>query len=402
MADTIASAMTTVPALNDEPSLGLDTAIFNDVIENGTAEQRQALAAQLGGFLAKGEAPASERKQLVHTVLKLAVDPAADVRSTLALHLAAVADLDADILFSIISDEDEIALPFLAGTPALSHWHMLAVLKVGDADRQVTIARRPDVPAEALVHIVKSCGLEACLALFDNPAARIGDREYHALYLRFGQVHEMIERLLSRSDLPLDIRITQAKRASNRMHQLMAERGWMPANDAAEVVADAEETAMLRILIGASEAELVRVIGFLVSKSMLTPSIILRAACLGEMHVVERAVAHLAGVPLAKAREQMAGRGLSGFKGLHGKSGLPQSCYGILQAACDVANEEREEAIALDAEGFGRRLIEALMTRYESMPLKDRAKHLEFIGRFAEDRVRVIAKRLKADIAKAA
>jgi len=402
LADTIPHDDCMVPALNDEPALGLDTAIFNDVIENGTAEKRLALAAQLGSFLSDDEAPSNERSELVPIVLKLAVDPAADVRRTLALHLMAVADLHADILFSIISDDDEIALPFLAGTPALNHWHMLAVLKVGDMARQATIARRPDLSAEALVHIVKSCELEACLALFDNPAVQLGEREYHALYLRFGQIHVMTERLLSRSDLPLDIRITQAKRASNRMHQLMAERGWMPANDAAEVVADAEETAMLHILVEANEAELARVVGFLMSKSMLTPSIILRAACLGEMHVVERALAHLAGVPLSKACEQMAGRGLSGFKGLHGKSGLPQSCYGILQAACDVANDEREENITLDAEGFGRRLIEALMTRYESMPLKDRARYLELVGRFAEDRVRIIAKRLKADIAKAA
>ena len=402
MADTIARDDCMVPALNDQPNLGLDTAVLNGVIENGSAEQRLALAVQLAGFLGNEEASSSEREQLVPVVLTLAVDPVADVRNTLAFHLAAVVGLNADILFSIVSDEDDIALPFLAATPALNHWHMLAVLRVGDAARHITIARRPDLSPEALVYIVKSAALEACLALFDNPAVRLNDREYRALYMRFGQSYEMTERLLSRSDLPLDIRITQAKRASNRMHQLMAERGWMPANDAAELVADAEETAMLRILVDASEAELVRVVGFLVSKSMLTPSIILRAACLGEMHVVERALAHLAGVPIAKARDQMAGRGLSGFKGLHGKSGLPQSCYGILQAACDVAHDEREEGFGLDSEGFGRRLIEALMTRYESMPLKDRARHLEVVGRFAEDRVRIIAKRLKADIARAA
>ncbi len=391
-----------VPALNDQPTLGLDTAILNEVVENGTAEQRQALATQLAGFLVNAETTSGERNQVVPIVLKLAVDPAANVRRRLALGLAAVADLNADILFSIVSDEDEIALPFLAATPALNHWHMLAVLRVGDDARHIAIAQRRDLSAEALTYIVKSSALEACFALFDNGSVRLGDREYRALYARFGQAHEMIEHLLSRSDLPLDIRITQAKRASHRMHQLMAERGWMPANDAAELVADAEETAVLRILVEAGEAELVRVIGFLVSKAMLTPSIILRAACLGEMHVVERALAHLAGVPLPKARDQMAGRGLSGFKGLHGKSGLPQSCYGILQAACDVAQDEREEGAVLDAEGFGRRLIEVLMTRYESMPLKDRARHLEFVGRFAEDRVRVIAKRLKADIARAA
>jgi hypothetical protein len=98
----------------------------------------------------------------------------------------------------------------------------------------------------------------------------------------------------------------------------------------------------------------------------------------------------------------MAGKGLTGFKGLHAKSGLPQSCYGILQAACDTARDEQEEGITLDAEGFGRRLIEALMTRYEWMQLKERTKHLELIGRFAEDRVRIIARRLKADLVRAA
>ncbi len=63
---------------------------------------------------------------------------------------------------------------------------------------------------------------------------------------------------------------------------------------------------------------------------------------------------------------------------------------------------ECEEGIDLDAEGFGRRLIEALMTRYETMPLRERSKHLEFAGRFAADWVRLIARRLKADIVRAA
>ena len=98
----------------------------------------------------------------------------------------------------------------------------------------------------------------------------------------------------------------------------------------------------------------------------------------------------------------MFGRGLMGLKSLHSKSGLPRSCYGLLQAACDVMKDAREEGFPLDPEGFGRRLIEALMTRYENMQTAERTKNLEFIGRFAEDRVRTIAKRLRADMVRAA
>ena len=299
-------------------------------------------------------------------------------------------------------DDDDLALPFLAVTPALNHWHMLAVLRVGDVARQQTVVMRPDLSAEALTYAVKSAPLEVCLRLFDNSTLHLDDRAYHGLYTRFGQVPEMAELLLSRPNLPLDIRILQAKRASNRMQQLMAERGWMADNDASELVADAEETAILRILVDASNDELARAIPFLVAKKMLTPSMIVRAAAIGEMKLVQWSLAHLSGVGLARAHDLMFGRGLMGLKSLHSKSGLPQSCYGLLMAACDVVKDAKEEGLPLDPESFGRRLIEALMTRYENMKTVERSKNLEFIGRFAEDRVRKIAKRLRADMVRAA
>ena len=105
---------------------------------------------------------------------------------------------------------------------------------------------------------------------------------------------------------------------------------------------------------------------------------------------------------LPRAHDLMFGRGLMGLKSLHSKAGLPQSCYGLLMAACDVVKDAKEEGLPLDPEGFGRRLIEALMTRYENMQTTERSKNLEFIGRFAEDRVQKIAKRLRADMVRAA
>ncbi len=385
-----------------EPKPGLDTTIFLDVIENGDAMARTKLALQLAGLMCAEDSSKADVAQVVPVVLKLSVDPEKEVRRTLANGLAGLVNLHADILFSIIADDDDVALPFLAATPALNPWHMLAVLRVGDAARQQTVVLRSDFSSEAMAHVVKSAPLEVCLRLFENPALHLDDRAYHGLYTRFGQVPEMLELLLARPNLPLDIRILQAKRASNRMQQLMAERGWMNDNEACELVADAEETAILRILVEASNDELARAIPFLVSKKMLTPSIILRAAAIGEMKMVQWSLAHLAGVSLARAHDLMLGRGFMGLKSLHGKSGLPQSCYGLLMAACDVMKDARDEGLALDPEGFGRRLIEALMTRYENMQSGERGKNLEFIGRFAEDRVRKIAKRLRADLVRAA
>lgn len=393
---------TKTAAEKKEPGFGLDTSIFMKVIEDGDAGQRAELARQLASFLGSSDTAAGECEQVVPVMLKLAVDPVAQVRTAVAESVTPLANLHADILFSIISDDDEIALPFLAAAAALSHFHMLAVLRVGDEARQACIALRPDISKEAVEYIGKTGSLKVALRLFDNAAVQLSDVDYHRLYARFGHAGAMVDRLLACSDLPLDIRIMQARRASNRVHQLMAERGWIPANDAANLVADAEETAILRILTQAEDEELFHVVDFLVNKAMLTPSIIVRAASLGEMRVVEQALAHLADMPRKRAGELMRGKGLTGFKGLHAKSGLPQSCYWILRAACDVMVDETEEGIILGADDFGRRLIEALMTRYETIPAKERTRSLDYVSRFGSDRARLIARRLKADLVRAA
>jgi uncharacterized protein (DUF2336 family) len=386
-------------AVSGEVVPGLDVSIFDGVIEKGGNDARRQLAHQLGMLLANPETPRSERAIVVPSVLKLAVDPVAEVRRALAEGLMRAPNLHPDIFFSVVADQDDIALPFLAATPSLDPWKMITILKVGDVARQVQVALRNDLTVQAIDTICERCDVTACLALFQNANLSLSDRNCHALYKRFGQVPEIVEFLLARPDLPLDIRITQTKRASNRIHQLMAERGWVAANDAAELVVDAEETAVLKVLVNASVSELKRVIGFLTQKNMLVPSLIVRAACLGEMLIVENAIAHLAGMSEPRTQLLMY---RNGFKSLFTKSGLPETCYWILKAAADVEREVREESIQIGRETFGRRLIEVLMTRYENLGPSECAKNLEFIGRYSEERVRVIARRLKLDMLRAA
>ncbi len=381
---------------------GLDVSVLAAVLENGDANARMTLAKQLALLLEDAETPPLEREQVTPVVLKLTVDPTHLVRSALATDLLDQKNLHADIVFSIIADDDDIALPFLAQTPSLNEWHMMAVLKVGDEPRQTTVAKREDLTSEAANYIIKSSPLATAIALFENPVVQFEASDYRILFQRFGQSEDMTELLLARKDLPLDIRITQAKRAASRMRQMMAERGWVAANDATELVSDAEETAVMRILIDADAKERARATAFLAAKNMLTPAMIVRAASMGEMAVVETALAHLSGNSVQRAGELMYSRSQISFKSIFNKSGLPKSCFGILKAACEVVVEAREEGLPLSAEAFGRRVLEALLTRYEYMSATERAKQIEYLGRYGQDRIRKIAKRLKADLVRAA
>ncbi|NMD09180.1 MAG: DUF2336 domain-containing protein, partial [Phyllobacteriaceae bacterium] len=378
----------------------LDTTVLEAVIDTGGVDARVALAKQLCTLVAAEDTPESERLAVLPVMLKLAVDEERAVRAVLAEELASIANTHADLLFCVIAGEDEIALPFLKVTPALNPWHMVAILRVGDEARQCTVASRHDITAEAAAYIIKSSPVAVVLALMDNELVKLEAADMQALYVRLGQSGPLVDRLLALPHLPLDIRITQAKRAATRMRQLMAERSWLPANDASDLVADAEDMAVLQVLINASVEDLLKAISFLAAKNLLTPALIIRAACLGEMRVVEASLAHLSGYAPARAASLMYARG--GMKSMVSKCGLPQSCAGVLSAFADVVVEAREEGLSLSRENFGRRLLEALMTRYEMLSPHDRAKQIEYVGRFAEERVRKIARQLKNDIQRAA
>jgi uncharacterized protein (DUF2336 family) len=380
---------------------GLDVNIFDTIIEAGDAQARIQLAVELARLISDTQAPENERNCVLPCVLKLATDPVKEVRRALADGLILAEDLHGDILFSIIADDDDIALPFLATTPALDPWKMRSIARVGDALRQVALARRPDLTDDVMQEIATVADLSACLALFDNGDCALSERNCRILYARFGRVQEVIDRLLALDTLPLDIRILQAKRASNQVHQLMAERGWVPANDAADMVADAEERAMLQILESANDKELASLISFMTSRSMLTASIVMRAACAGNMRLVEAAMAHLANMPLARAEEALYGSGF-GFNSLYRNSSLPATCIGLIRAAAQVERQTRETKRALSGENFARRLIEQIMIGDGAMPQAERAKYLDLIARYSSERIRMIANRLREGLINAA
>ncbi len=385
-----------------ESSFGLDTTVFDGLIADGNVDQRRQLAVQIAQFLGREDAPQAERDQVVPVALQLAGDEEISVRHALASCLVGVDRLNADVLFTIISDDDEIALPFLSETMALNAWHMLAVLRVGDEARQATVALRPDLSPESMAFITSSLSLAVNGVLLENREVTIQVEAFHTLFERFSGSQEMVSLMLDRADMPPALRVLQARLSAKRLQVLLAERGWLPANDAAELVTDAEENAVLKILMDAPDADLPDTVRFVIDRELLTPAIILRAACLGAMEVVAEAVAYLADMPVTRAREQMFGKASGSFRSLHAKAGLPGNSYWTLQAACDVAREETESGILLTPDDFGRKLIEILLTRYEAIPMAEQPRNLDVLSRFAGERTAMLAKRLKADILRAA
>lgn len=385
-----------------ESSTGLDVSIFEAVLACGQVEARISLVRQLAGLLADENAAANEKEQIIPILVKATADGDIAVRKTLADVLATVDNLHADLLFAVVADEDEIAVPFLSALRSLSGWHMLTILRVGDEARQSAIAGRPDLSAETRAYIVKSGSIAAVLAFLANPTVQPSAADLRAIYARLGQAEQVVECLLALAHLPPDIRLRQAKKTAIRMRQMMAERGWLGANDAADIVSDAEEVAVLQVVSEANAQEQLEAVSYLAQNNMLTPSLVMRASCLGDIKALAGLLSHLTGQTAPRIIDFILGRGGSGIRSLLGRSGLPGACHGLIIAAADAACEFRSLEIAPDAETFGRRLLEILMMQAGAMPLQQQARQIEFVGRFAEAKVRKIARQIKVDMLRAA
>jgi uncharacterized protein (DUF2336 family) len=381
---------------------GLDVSVLLEVLEAGDSVARIALARQLAAHLADPETPDVERAQVTPVVLKLAADADRMVRLVLNEELVTVEKLPSEILFAVIADEEALALPFLSVTPALTKAQMLAILRVGDIPRQVTVASRADLSVEAARYIIKNAPPRVVAELLRNPVVSLEAEDFRSIYTRLVNVPQLVVVLLEQDGLPADIRITEARRTASRMRQMMAEKGWVPANDANEAIADAEETTILKIIVDAPESEIKSTMTFLSSKNMLTPSLLVRAAAIGEIKVVTAVLSHLASYSIERTRDFMFKRGAAGLKSLFAKTTLPANCIGIVQAACEVAAQAEGEGYALSREVFGKRVLEVLMTRHEHLSPTEHAKQFDYLARYADDRVRKIARRLRTDMARAA
>lgn len=385
-----------------EPSAGLDTTVFDAVIEAGDPAACRRLAVELAAFLADPATPEVERQAVVPAVLKLAGFPDQALRRDLAARLGQCSKLHADIVFTLAAAEDEIALPFLAATPALDAWRMLAILQVGDTARRIMLANRRDIHPEVITAIAGRGCPASVAALLDNPACRPRPSDYRRMYERFVDEPDIVERLLERPDLPPELRILHARQAAARVESLLATRGWMAPDDAEAFLAEAEESAILRILETSEPRHLDRLMAFLSTKDMLHASLILRAACRGRMGVVEQALAWLSSVPRKRVHALMSGQGSVALKAVYRAAGLPMASFPVFRAAVEAWRRIDPSAVSMAAEEFGRHVVESLMTGFPDMPGPERAAQLELVSRFTEGRTRELAHRLRDKVAEAA
>ncbi len=341
------------------------------LLANPSEETRAELAAKVGTAFV-GELTAGERRLAEEIFRVLVRDAAERVRRALAHHVKEAADLPHDVALSLARDVETVALPMLENSAVLTDEDLIAIVQSGNSAKQVAIAGRKTVSATVADALVDTANSAAVARLVGNDGAELSESSLQKIVTEHGQDVTVQEPLALRPTLPTTVLERLIALASDSLHSFLARRNDLPAGTASDLVLRIREQATAQILSAMTPpGDAVTLARQLHRAGRLTPSLLLRTLCLGDLAFLEAAFAELAGIPVHNARLLIHDAGGIGLDRLYQRTGLSTELLPAFRVAIDVARDTPFDGGEHDFERHSRRTLERILTQFEAVGAED-------------------------------
>lgn len=349
--------------------------LLKDPSVDARADTARKLASQFDiAGLSDGE------RQLAEDIFRLMLrDAEVRVRQALSENLRENPTVPHDIASALARDVDDVAVPFLEMSTVLTHQDLLEIVRASAPEKQKAVARRANVDAEVAEALVETGDAEVAAVLAANEGADLTEGTMMRMVDRFGDDERVQSPLVNRDRLPVTVSERLVHQVSERLREVILERHELSADVAADLVMHSRERATIGLSSASSEDEVERLVTHMRSHGRLTPSIILRAAVMGDTKFLEYALAELADVPVINTRVLIHDSGPLGLNGICEKGGLPRSMFPAIRAAIDVASETDYDGGENDRERYQRRMLERVLTQYGDLGVEFESGDLEYL-----------------------
>lgn len=344
-----------------------------------SADARAQTAARIAADFDRGAFTETERK-IAEDIFRLLVrDAEIRVRQALSDQLKENSLLPRDVAVALARDVHSVSLPVLELSEVLTDADLIEIIGMQDLDKQVAISSRRAVSEVVSDAIVSTENERAVVALVLNEGAQISEKSFGQVVESLGHMEDVQNAMLGRSGLPIGIAERLVTLVSENMRAEIAKRFELSTDMLTDIILQTRERAVLSLSGESDEQSLEALVRQLNARGRLTPSIILRALCMGDSQFFAMAMAELAGVPMANAQALIHDQGTLGLKAIYEKSGLPESYFPAIRAAVDVAGETAFDGRHDDRARFARRMIERILTQYDNLGVKLEADDLDYL-----------------------
>lgn len=305
------------------------------------------------------------------------------VRQALSKQLKDSDSVPHDVALSLARDVDDVSLPMLEFSSVLSDEDLVEIVASQDESKQVAIAKRGSVSEKVSEALVETKSETVVASLVENEGAEISENALQKVVEEFGSVESIQAPLVHRERLPITVAERLVSRVSEALQEHLVTHHELSPGVASDLILHSREKATLGLITPwSSERDVEQLIRTLQANKRLTPTIILRALCMGDVGFFEAAMAALSRVPLVNARLLIHDKGEIGFKAMYDKAKMPQALFMAFRSAIDVFNEMEFTDEPNDREQFARRLLERLLTQFEEMGMVEDADMEYLLAKF--------------------
>ena len=282
----------------------------------------------------------------------------------MAKHLKNSPDLPHDVALTLANDVDSVALPMLKFSEVLTEDDLLQTVRGNSPGKQVAVAQRESVSGTVAEALIDTGNETAVARLVANEGAQLEESHFDRVMTEYQQSDAVSDSLARRPSLPPKVSEQLVNALTQQLQDYLVSTHELSPDVASNLVLQARERATVSLL-SESGADLDEMVQQLHVNGRLTPTLILRALCMGDLAFFETALSRLAKVRVENARMLIHDHGPLGLQSIYERADLPEQLFPAFRAAISLLSETHYDGEAQDRERFVQKLIERLLTQFE-------------------------------------
>jgi uncharacterized protein (DUF2336 family) len=281
-------------------------------------------------------------REIANDILhRFAADAEAAVREAVSWQLHNSPLLTDALATKLARDIGRVAFPVLRNVSRLSDDFLLQVIAERDAEKHMAIAGRWNVSPRLADAIVETANIKVIACLLGNGRARIADPTLHKALDRYGHLSVVNEPMAEREGLSLSVVEKLVAYVSEDIRSNLVERHHLSPVLVAELVERGREAATMLLLkpLASNLDDLEVVVRHLDRDGRLTPSLMLRAICAGDIELFTTGLAVRSKVAAESARLLVWDDGSLGLRAIFEKARFPIVLLPPFRVAIEVVKE---------------------------------------------------------------
>lgn len=351
---------------DQDVSMQLTKEDVNRLMADPSAEVRAQTTAKIASQFEISVLSPAERQIAEDIFRQLIKDVEVRVREAMAAHLKNSPDLPRDVALALAKDVDSVSLPMLKFSEVFTEEDLIEIVQDHGESKQVAIAQRKAISSRVADALIDTGNERAVARLVANDGADLTEQALGRVIDEYDSCEAVSDSLARRPNLPASVSAQLVEAMTEQLQEFIQSKHDLPQDVASNLILQARERATMSLVdYGSTDVELENLIEQLYRKEQLTPSLMLRALCMGDIGFFERALARLAQLPIQNARILIHDQGELGLESVYMKAELPKRLYPAFRAGVQLVDEIDYDGGHNDRSRFIERMLERILTQFE-------------------------------------